>query len=846
MSNYTKLVNYIVKDSLPTGNPAKIIKGTELDNEFSAISSAISTKLDSAGGTLNNGILSGTTSISGTLNISATTTVTGALSSTTFSSGNVNITGGSIANTTIGFPTASSGAFTTLSANFATFSGGSANAFVIGAGTPAAGTFSVLNSPSVALTGGNINNTVIGATTANTGSFTALTGVDVTASNTLQFKRSVKDYNSFSVGPANDVTNFRSEDGTGGIVEVLRAGQTVGGVINLRNIGTSFTANADTPVNSTLGQVQGVARVAGAAQISGQLSFLTGTSLTTGGITQLTARRADTGVSIKFSLDGIANNIQADHPIIVSGAFNDQPAMRITNTGTANAFVVEDNTNPDTTPFVIDAEGRLVIGNTVARTVSNIANTNTAIIPKQVFEAQVEADSTSAFIRNSNTTGGYQLIIGKTRGAIGGITTVNNNDNIGHILAQGSDGTTLITGAHLAFQVARTPSTGVIPMRATVSTMNSSGQILEGLLVTDNQAVSLSRASLVSTSASATAGTDFTALRNTNIGSPNISTFTSAGKSITLTGFGNNHTALTFNLTGTKAFIANNTTIRELTLSTPWDISTATQTQTQTPVTPQTSGYGSGLEFNSAGTKLYVLNNTGDAVYQFSVSTPFTLTGLTYDNVLLEIGVVTANNPIALTNPSSFRFSPDGLRMFILDDNLNAVYQYNMTVAYDIVNAVQQVFTVPLGAGTWSGLSIDATGQRLFISDSGGDRIITVRLAAPYSLEFSTSVPEQFLLTTPAITNPQEIFFAPSVNGTFYVLDGISTSVIYQFNYNNFDLNVYGDTTFFGQLVVPKLTTAMRNNLIGLTDGMIIYNITTNKFNFRENGAWVAPTVTAA
>lgn len=48
MSNYTKATNFATKDSLATGNPSKIVKGTELDTEFNSISSAIATKADTA------------------------------------------------------------------------------------------------------------------------------------------------------------------------------------------------------------------------------------------------------------------------------------------------------------------------------------------------------------------------------------------------------------------------------------------------------------------------------------------------------------------------------------------------------------------------------------------------------------------------------------------------------------------------------------------------------------------------------------------------------------------------------------------------------------------------------
>lgn len=48
MSNYTKLTAYDTKDSLSTGDPLKRIKGTELDDEFDAISTAIATKANLA------------------------------------------------------------------------------------------------------------------------------------------------------------------------------------------------------------------------------------------------------------------------------------------------------------------------------------------------------------------------------------------------------------------------------------------------------------------------------------------------------------------------------------------------------------------------------------------------------------------------------------------------------------------------------------------------------------------------------------------------------------------------------------------------------------------------------
>ena len=48
MSNYTKATNFATKDALSSGNPLKIVKGTEINTEFDAIATAIATKADTA------------------------------------------------------------------------------------------------------------------------------------------------------------------------------------------------------------------------------------------------------------------------------------------------------------------------------------------------------------------------------------------------------------------------------------------------------------------------------------------------------------------------------------------------------------------------------------------------------------------------------------------------------------------------------------------------------------------------------------------------------------------------------------------------------------------------------
>ena len=73
MANYTKSTNFAVKDGLVTGNPSKIIKGTEINTEYDNIASAIASKTDA-----NNAALTGNaTAVNLTVSGTFTATVDG-------------------------------------------------------------------------------------------------------------------------------------------------------------------------------------------------------------------------------------------------------------------------------------------------------------------------------------------------------------------------------------------------------------------------------------------------------------------------------------------------------------------------------------------------------------------------------------------------------------------------------------------------------------------------------------------------------------------------------------------------------------------------------------------------
>lgn len=97
MSNYIKATNFTAKDALPSGNSGKIIKGTEIDVELTAVASAISSKADTASPTFSGSPLAPTASAgTNTTQIATTAFVTAAIT-TAFPSGGIILWSGSVA-----------------------------------------------------------------------------------------------------------------------------------------------------------------------------------------------------------------------------------------------------------------------------------------------------------------------------------------------------------------------------------------------------------------------------------------------------------------------------------------------------------------------------------------------------------------------------------------------------------------------------------------------------------------------------------------------------------------------------------------------------------------------------
>ena len=177
------------------------------------------------------------------------------------------------------------------------------------------------------------------------------------------------------------------------------------------------------------------------------------------------------GATGKLIQNNSGNTIGTTGNTVISVTDNTNAALRITQLGTGNALLVEDDTNPDSTPFVITNRGMALSGTTTPRTVGNGFQT---AIDNGIFVEQNDTSGISPLtaVLNRADVNGPRVFLGKSRGITpGSVTVVQSGDSLGLIAFAGADGTTITPiAAQIESFVDGTPGTNDMPGRLVFST----------------------------------------------------------------------------------------------------------------------------------------------------------------------------------------------------------------------------------------------------------------------------------------------------------------------------------------------------------------------------------------
>ena len=195
--------------------------------------------------------------------------------------------------------------------------------------------------------------------------------------------------------------------------------------------------------------------------------------------------------NIAGSFAGAAGITTDGTSLTVSGS-SSSDMVRITQTGTGNALLVEDSANPDASPFVVDTSGNVGIGEASPGTYGNLVVKNSGSSGPSSFLWNTANDATSSSLQMRKDRAG---------------TIVVNGDSIGLVAWYGYDGASYLPTGAIRSSVDGVPGLNDMPGRLVFSTtadgaasatermrIDNAGNVGIGATPSAGRAVSIGRA----------------------------------------------------------------------------------------------------------------------------------------------------------------------------------------------------------------------------------------------------------------------------------------------------------------------------------------------------------------
>ncbi len=288
-------------------------------------------------------------------------------------------------------------------------------------------------------------------------------------------------------------------------------------------------------------------------------------------------------------------------------------------------------------------------------------------------------------------------------------------------------------------------------------------------------------------------------------------------------------TDVTFSNNGTEMFVVGTNGqqgIYEYILSAPFNVTTFTHTATISVSSQDTEPRG--IAFSSNGTKMFVVGDNNDAVYEFALSAPFNVTTFTH--------TATISISSQDTEPQGIAFSSNGTKMFVVGDNNDAVYEYTLSAPFNIDTAT---FTTSISVSSQDteprGIAFSSNGTKMFVVGDNNNAVYEYTLPAPFVLgdiDLPTFTARSNSPTQTTVT------FSEGVNGTLrfseWSFDGSNPTAVSEQSDNStiskvtrlvFTHNITNNQTLYveytGSMLTDNGTNRVITKTVTATDGII-------------------------
>jgi len=267
----------------------------------------------------------------------------------------------------------------------------------------------------------------------------------------------------------------------------------------------------------------------------------------------------------------------------------------------------------------------------------------------------------------------------------------------------------------------------------------------------------------------ATSGTDAEIAPNTGITGWNYS-----GLSKSITAEETNPTGLFISSDGVNMYVNGSTgdDVNQYTLSTAWDVSTATFVRLFSTASQDSTPQD--VFFKPDGLSMFIMGATNDTVFQYTLSSAFDISTASYASKSFS---VTSQE----SSPTGLWFKPDGTVMYVIGTSSDTVFQYTLGTAWDVSTAsyASISFSVASQESAPSQVNLSADGLTMWILGSTGDDISEYALGTAWNVSTATFVNNFYIGFQD--TAPTGLFIDSTAANRVYIV-GQTNDTVFQYN----------------------------------------------------------------
>ena len=228
-------------------------------------------------------------------------------------------------------------------------------------------------------------------------------------------------------------------------------------------------------------------------------------------------------------------------------------------------------------------------------------------------------------------------------------------------------------------------------------------------------------------------------------------------------------TGLAFSPDGVNMYICGEAgdDVNQYVLSTPWNVTTASFVRLFSVATEEISSQS--IRFKPDGTRMYIMGSTGDDINEYSLSTAWDISTASF----VQLFSVNAQE----ANPNGLEFSPDGIHMYVTGESGDDVNQYVLSTAWNVSTAsFVRTYDLAIVESTPHGIAFRPDGLRMYLLGTSGDLLYQYNLSTAWNV--STATFDKSLSIGYLDTSIFDLAFKS--DGTKLYLVGATTDTIYE------------------------------------------------------------------